>query len=464
MDVPYVERAIPRGPAGADTYEDVLATDTRNVPEFMHEGSVPNLGLDPIPVSNYLSHDYFAKEVAHVWEKTWQVACREEDISDPGDYHLYENVGKSLIVARLQSGEIKAFHNVCLHRGRKLVNASGCRKEFRCAFHGITWDLGGELKLNPLSWDLPQWKEQDMSLPEVQVATWGGFIFINMDSRAAPLEDFIGPMARDLDRYDLANSYKVLHLVKTVRSNWKVLAEAFMESSHSSVTHPQTKTYIADTNAQYDVLSDYVTRNFVASGVPSPCVADKNYTPSDIVRAMGSRGFAARAGEPSQAPATVPEGVTSRAFLGEAARQARSAEDGFDYSEVSDAELIDSLLYNVWPHMSFWGGYVNIYYSWRPNGLDPDTSIMEVMLLKRVPKGAARPKPARVHSLGLDEPFSAAPNAGPLGAVFDQDLGNVPFIQEGLRASPTGVVHFCQYTEIRLRKLHQLIDHWISVG
>ena len=462
MDTLHAGLAIARGPFGSETYEDVLQTDTRPVPDFLHEGAVPDLGLQPIPVSNYLSPLYFEKEVKRVWEKVWQVACREEDIPNVGDYYLYENVGKSLIVARVSENEICAYHNVCLHRGRKLVNGRGCRKEFRCVFHGITWGLDGQLAANPLAWDLPQWEGRDMGLPQAKVESWGGFVFVNMDPNAAPLIDFIEPMARDLDRYDLARSYKALHLVKKVRCNWKVLAEAFMESAHSSVTHPQTKTYIADTNAQYDILSDYVTRNFVASGIPSPCVADKNYTPTDIVRAMGGRGLAARVDKSDGALREVPEGVSARAVLGEAARQARSGEDGFDYKEVSDAELIDSLLYNVWPHMSFWGGYVNIYYAWRPNGLDPDTSVMEVMILKRVPMDGQRPKPAKCHYLDLDQPFSSVAEAGPLGAVFDQDLGNVSFVQEGLRASPNGMIHFCRYSEIRLRKMHQMIDQWIG--
>jgi phenylpropionate dioxygenase-like ring-hydroxylating dioxygenase large terminal subunit len=452
-----------RGPEGSESYEELLKNDSRTVPDFLHEGSVPDLGLEPIPASNYFSREYFDKEVKSVWDKVWQMACREEDIPNVGDYHLYENVGKSLIVARVAPDEIRAYHNVCLHRGRKLVSTGGCRKTFQCRFHGMTWDLKGKLAVNPLEWDLPQWKDQDMSLPQAKVETWGGFVFINVDTEAAPLSTYIEPMARDLDRYDFANSYKALHLVKKVRCNWKVLAEAFMEATHTTVTHPQSIPYVSDLNAQYDILSNYVSRSFVALGAPSHSAVAKAYTPTDIVRAMGGRGFAARDDSTDDVVIPeLPEGVGARAYLGDVARRVRAAEDGFDYSSVSDAELIDSLLYNLWPHMSFWAGYVSIYYSWRPNEMDPESCIMEVMVLKRVPNGAARPRPAKTHYLGLDELFATIKESGKLGVVFDQDLANVPFVQEGLHALRSGVVHFGRYTEFRLRKMHQLIDEWIE--
>jgi hypothetical protein len=302
-----------------------------------------------------------------------------------------------------------------------------------------------------------------MSLPEAKVAVWGGFVFINMDLGARPLADYIGPLAAHFEGYDYAGRYKAVHVAKVVRCNWKVLAEAFMESHHSITTHPQILPFLADANSQYDLISDYVTRQFSASGVPSPFVADKNYSPTEIIQAMGGQGAGTRRRGLEEGQSAVPDGVSARAYAAEAARASLSAEDGWDYSQASDAEMVDALLYNLWPNMSFWAGYApNLVYRWRPNGLDPESGIMDVIILKRVPKTGPRPKPVPVHELGVDDPWSDAVELGALAGIFEQDMGNLPYVQEGLHASGSGVVHFGRYSEMRIRKLHQMIDRYIA--
>jgi phenylpropionate dioxygenase-like ring-hydroxylating dioxygenase large terminal subunit len=284
----------------SESYDDILNRDTRPVPAFMRQGPAPDLGGGGIPVSRYFSPEYFQKEVDHIWPRVWQMACREEEIHDIGDYHIYEIVGKSLIVVRTAPDEIKAFYNSCLHRGRKLVTLNGCKNEFRCPYHGFTWNSDGSFKENPIAWDFPQWEGQDMSLPQAKVDTWGGFVFINMDLEAAPLSAFIGPLAEDFAGYDYAGRYKAVHVSKVVRCNWKVLAEAFMESHHSITTHPQILPFLADANSQYDLLSDYVSRQFSASGVPSPWVARETAPAAGAL--MKARARCPKASAPGRSP------------------------------------------------------------------------------------------------------------------------------------------------------------------
>jgi len=448
----------------SETYEDILGRDTRPVPDHLRQGPTPNIGVEPVPASRYYSAEQFQKEVDHVWSRVWQMACREEEIPNAGDYVIYDIVGKSFIVTRTASGEIRAFYNSCLHRGRKLVTLNGCKDEFRCPFHGIAWNTDGTFKDNPIAWDFPQWEGRDMSLPQARVGTWGGFVFINMDPDAPPLMDTIGALAAHFERYDFENRYIAAHVAKVVRCNWKALSEAFMESHHSLTTHPQILPFLADANSQYDLLDDFVSRHFSATGVPSPFVADRNYTADEIILAMGGRGGGRRAGA-MENPAIVPDGVSARVFAAEQTRQALGAEDGHDYSDCSDAEMVDALLYNVWPNMSFWAGYApNLVYRWRPHGRDPEVGVMDVIMLKRVPKSGPRPKPAPVHVLGVDEPWSAAPELGGLVGIFEQDMGNLPYVQEGLRASGNGLVHFSRYSEMRIRHLHQMIERYIARG
>ncbi len=454
----------------SESYEDILDRDTRTVPAHLRQGPAPDLGGEGIPVERYFSKEHFEKEVRHVWMKVWQWACREEDIPNVGDYHIYEVVGKSLIVVRTPDMSIKAFYNSCLHRGRKLVTLNGCRNEFRCPYHGIAWNNDGTFKDNPIGWDFPQWDGKDMGLPQAKVDTWGGYVFVNFDLNAPPVMDQIRPLADHFVEYDYENRYKAVHVAKVVRCNWKVLAEAFMESHHTITTHPQILPFLADVNSQYDMFNDFVSRQFSAQGVPSPVVHDKNYTPTEIVNFMSgvatsaqgdrlARGAGGGVGE-------VPDGMSARAYAADAARNSLSAEDGWDYSGCSDAEMLDALLYNVWPNMSFWAGFSpNLVYRWRPNGLDPESGIMDVIIMKRVPKTGPRPKPCVAHELGADDPWTDAPELGDgLIGIFEQDMGNLPFVQQGLHASGNGVVQFGRYTEMRIRQLHQMIERYIAEG
>jgi nitrite reductase/ring-hydroxylating ferredoxin subunit len=457
-DVNAPERIFRADRHPADSYEDILDRDLIAPPDFLRQRGTPDIGTAPVLASRYFDPAFFEKERAYLWPRVWQMACREEEIPQINDYFIYENVGKSFIVVRTAPDEFKAFYNSCLHRGRKLVTLNGCKSEFRCPYHGIAWNTDGTFKDNPIGWDFPQWQDRDVDLPQAKVDRWGGFIFINMDLGAPPLAQIMEPL---IDDY--ANRYKAVHVCKKVRCNWKATAEAFMESHHSVTTHPQILPGIGDCNSQYDILNDYVSRQFSASAVQSPLL-EGHLSEQQIADYMMGRGDTRR--PLAAASGALPEGMNARSFVAAQVRAAALRDGGNDFSAASDAEMIDSLLYNVFPHMSFWAGYAsNLTYRWRPNGLDPDSALMDVMIMRPVPKNAPRPKPAPVHELGLDDPWSDAPEMGEgLITIFSQDMGNLPYVQEGLRASGTGVVHFGRYTETRIRHHHQMIDRYIAEG
>jgi nitrite reductase/ring-hydroxylating ferredoxin subunit len=453
----------------ADTYEEILERDSRAIPEHLREGPVPDIGTEPIATARYTQPEFARLEEKFLWPRIWQMACREDEIPNPGDTAIYEVVGRSLLITRQADGSIRAFHNSCLHRARKLATLGGCKNEFRCPYHGIAWNTDGSFKDNPISWDFPQWEGKDVSLPEARVGTWAGFVFINMNKDAPPLDDVLGPIKAHFEHYDLENCYTFFHVQKIVPCNWKAAAEAFMESHHAITTHPQLLPYLADVNSQYDALSDHVTRQFSAQMVPSP-YNNRSYTETEIVQAvMGVGSRAAIGGPGNNEEIIVPDGTTARIVMAEMTRKALTAEDGHDYSDKSDAEMVDALLYNVFPNMSFWAGYMpKLTYRWRPNGHDHTTSIMDIYLLKRVPKGGKRPKPAPVFEIGLDESvLEFGPKAGMsngLAAVFEQDMSNLPFVQSGMEASEIGVLHFGRYAEMRIRLMHRMIDRYIAEG
>lgn len=439
-------------------YQALLARDSRPVPEVLASESPADLGTAPLDASRYTSPAFFELERERLWPRVWQVACREEEVPEPGDYHVYDVVGRSLVVLRQADGSLRAFHNSCLHRGRRVAAGQGQAGQLRCGFHGWTWNIDGTIRSVPCRWDFPQLADADLRLPEAQVATWGGFVFVNLDREAAPLADYLGVLPRHFERWRLEDCYKAVHVGKVIPCNWKVAMEAFMESYHVVATHPQILPVFADANAQYDVYGAHVNRNLAAFGAPSPHLGDDAVAPAEVVDGM--LGMMGRQ-RPADRPREGEEGA--RAYLGSLNRASFARAFGGDYEDVSDAETLDALVYNVFPNFAPWGGFApNIVYRWRPDGLKVDSCLMEVMILKRSAPGRPRPRPVGLRMLSPAESWSAATELPVLGPVVDQDMGNMPQVQAGLGASATGRVHLGRYQEVRIRHFHRTLDRYLA--
>ena len=444
-------------------YQDYLARDTNTVPKTLGTEHSEYLGSAPLEASRYTSQAFFDREATHLWPRVWQMVCREEDIPDVGDVYVYDIVGKSFLVTRVAADEIRAYYNVCLHRGRKLRTESGQTENFRCPFHGFTWDLNGSIRSVPCRWDFEHLSDDDLKLPEARIATWGGFVFLNMNLDAPPLEEYLEVLPAHFERWRLEDCYKAAHVAKAIRCNWKVAMEAFMESYHVIATHPQILPVIADANAQYDILGRHVNRNLTAFAAPSPHLG-QGVTEEEVLRGMLSLWGKPGSADELLAGTGADTGKTEpRRILGALNRGAFRRAHGGDYSTVTDAETLDALVYNVFPNFSPWAGFApNIVYRWRPRNRAVDECLMEVMILKRVSEGASKPRGVPVHWLDDDEPWSSASELPILGPVIDQDMSNMPYVQEGLAASANNEVQLGNYQEVRIRHFHQTLDEYLT--
>ena len=452
-------------PSIGTDFQDYLRRDPRNRGKVLAASPPRESGstYSSVSAERYTSREFHEREKARLWPRVWQMACREEDIPQPGDYTLYEIVDHSFFLVRQQDGTIKAFYNSCLHRGRMLVTHPGSTQQFRCPFHGFTWTIDGRLKEIPCRWDFPDVKDEHCALPEARVESWGGWVFLNMSADAVPLAEYLGPLPQHFVEWGLDHSYIGVHVARVVASNWKATLEAFSEAWHSADTHPQILPYTGDTNSQYDHWPEYphVDRMITPFGVPSPYLEGKVSEQEIFDALMSMPGGGGRRGSPVQM--AVPPGTTGRALVAHLMRGACSTAYGADMSHAPDAELLDAILYNVFPNFVPWGGYgPSLNYRFRPNGDDHHSSIMEVMILMRHPKDAPKPPSAAVHWLAPEEPWTNAPQLGPLGPIFDQDMGNLGFVQRGLKASAGKRVLLSRYQESRLRHLHELIDQYLE--
>jgi nitrite reductase/ring-hydroxylating ferredoxin subunit len=329
------------------TYQQLLDTDSHEVPEVLRWFSPMAPSTADVPVERYTSAEFHRLEVEKIWKKVWQMACREEDIPEAGDHITYDIAGWSVLVVRGDDGEIKAFHNVCPHRGRLLKERPGRSHELRCAFHGFAWELNGCLKQMPCQWDFPRVVPDEWSLPEVKVGFWGGFVFINMDPDCDTLENHLGDLSAHFERWPLEDRYKEAHVAKVMNCNWKVAQEAFMEAYHVVATHPQLLPSIGDAISQYDVFGNFC-RAITPNGTPSPHL---NWVPTEqeMFDAMSDRNL------DEDPKGIVPEGETARHMAAEAARTSLRPALGDRVDELCDAEMTESIYYTVFPNFHPWG-------------------------------------------------------------------------------------------------------------
>ncbi len=440
------------------SYQELLDTDTHEVPEVLRLESPRYFGSQDMPVERYTSREWHEKEVKYIWSRTWQFACREEHIPDVGDYTVYEIARMSFFVIRTAPDTIKAFWNSCLHRGRQLKEVDGNCAEIRCPFHGFAWELDGSFKHAPSDWDFSHVTERavdgEFQLPEALVATWNGFVMINPDSDAEPFHEWAADAVDHFQRWDLSDRYVEAHVAKVIECNWKISQEAFCESFHADTTHPQTAAYLGNPNSQIDVF-DSCSRVITPAGTVSPMIWYE-VDEEQIMRAM----MDTRVDE--DIPFDIPEGDTARQVAVRAARERWRPVVGELADHWSDSEMIDNFDYTIFPNFHPWGSYNRIVYRFRPNGDDHRTSLMEVFLLS--PFTGERPPPAPLHLLGPDESFTDAPEIGMLGKVFNQDLGNMSKVQKGLEGSKKGAVTLSDYMESKVRWLHYMLDEWIGSG
>ena len=432
---------------------DLVLDDERPLPEYLRERVPYHAKSQQVPVHRYTSREWHLLEREHLWRKVWQMACREEHIPEVGSYVLYDIAGDSYLIVRTREG-IKAYVNACLHRGRALKDYDGRCSEFRCSFHGFTWRLDGTLRHTPAPAEFPE-IEADRDawhLPEAKVGVWGGFVFINPDPDAEPLEDFLGTMPEHFARWDFEHRYLQAHVAKKIRCNWKIAQEAFDEGLHLGATHPQSAPYVGDANAAVDVYGNYA-RQISPSGTPIEDLP-VDATETDILKRM----LDVREGE--DLPIPFSQRSTARDAMARAGRERWRQALGDEADDISDAELVDHWNYIVFPNFHPWGGYNRIIYRFRPNGDRHDESIFEVMFL--TPYRGERPPTAEVTHLDFEDSWTKAPELQTLGLVMEQDTFNMEAVQRGLETTRRPYVIASTAQEGILTWRHDLLSKWVA--
>ena len=213
-------------------------------PEAVVATKVPLQITDPelIPVRRYFDQEFYERECERLWPNVWQMACRLEQIPNPGDWTEYRILDRSVIVVRTAQG-VKAFHNACRHRGVALVSGHGnCQPQgFICPFHGWRFNMDGEntFVYGKHLFSERQLDKADLALRPCRVELWGGCAFINFNNDAPSFRECIGPVADRLEAHGVSKLRSEWWFATVLPANWKTAMEAFMEGYHVMRTHPQ---------------------------------------------------------------------------------------------------------------------------------------------------------------------------------------------------------------------------------
>ena len=293
----------------------------------------------------YISEDFMRSEWNGIWTKAWLFAGLESDLSETGDFFVYDIGRESIVITRNDENEISAFYNVCQHRGNKIVTLeSGSFNKVSCPYHGWTYGLDGTLEHVP---DRELFKEgvpcEEKSLKPVKVSVWAGLVFINMDESSSSLETFLGPIIDQLKPYKFEKMNLVKHqTVSLLETNWKTVRDNFLEQYHVDFIHPQHASFVDCCDAENDLWPFGHTRTMVTSPVVNP----RYSTPEEPPEFMKDYLKGLRL-NPDDFNGKVPE--IRKAIQKQ--KRVIGNELGFDFSEFTDDQVSDVLQYDIFPNI-----------------------------------------------------------------------------------------------------------------
>jgi phenylpropionate dioxygenase-like ring-hydroxylating dioxygenase large terminal subunit len=192
-----------------------------------------------LPWSWYADPAMLRRESDQIFARSWQYAGHTGQITEPGSYFTSSAGEIPIVVTRARDGELRAFLNVCRHRGSVVATGEGKRETLQCSYHAWTYGLDGQLRAAPRSDREPDFDASELGLVPAAVGTWGRFVFVNPDRDAAPLADALGEVPALLgELIDLDVLEHRFRLEWELDANWKVACENFLECYHCAVAHP----------------------------------------------------------------------------------------------------------------------------------------------------------------------------------------------------------------------------------
>ncbi|WP_211592361.1 SRPBCC family protein [Microbispora sp. H10836] len=270
----------------------VTMADVRRVGTGFHQDPERSMSLRS---EAYTDPRWLDVDVRAVFARTWQWVCHVEKLRSPGSYVSATVAGMPIAIVRDRDGALRAFYNVCKHRAHELLTGSGTTRNIVCPYHAWTYGLDGQLKAARRADKMATFDKSEICLDQVLVEEFGGFVYVNLDSGAAPLAEQAGDLAAEIARWapDVAGLTLAKRLTYDIASNWKNVIDNFLECYHCHIAHKEfvdlvdmdtyeVKTYgiwsshFAEAgkqeNSAYDVAGASVTEHAVWWLWPNTCL------------------------------------------------------------------------------------------------------------------------------------------------------------------------------------------------
>lgn len=444
------------------------------------------------PVEAFISREYAEAEPERLWSKVWQQAGRVEEVPEVGNFITYNICHDSILIVRDTPTSLKAYHNVCPHRGRRLVgdntgggpvvlkqatgshSAKGKQLKFGCNYHAWTFGLDGQASYIP---DQEDWQGAlhagCTSLTPVQVDTWGGWIWINMDPAAGPLREWLEPVASLIDPFEFDKMRYRFRFWGIFDCNWKVALEAFLEPYHVQGTHPQlikygdfysfSKAFGLHGQTGFDSKAHRAAGTAVETSVhraagdgdPRTTIAQMQDEYWETIGASTSETLVRTAQRlPDELPEGTPAAEVHKHWL--ASAKAEDAARGVNWPELTDAQIAAAgLALSIFPNVNFIPGPTfALSYRVRPFGTDPDKCIFEAVALDRFPEG---------HEPETEWTYAAQDlDAWPY--VIAQDISNMVEMQRGYKSRGFRGNLPNPWQERKVTNLHRGLAKYMGTG
>jgi phenylpropionate dioxygenase-like ring-hydroxylating dioxygenase large terminal subunit len=210
--------------------------------QAVSQGELDWLGNEPIPAEPYYDPQYFELERKAVFERSWLQIGHVCELPERGSFirRDVEVANASVLIVRGMDGEIRAFYNICTHRGTELVEAeAGRQSRFSCRYHRWTFGTDGALVSAP-DFDQFHVRKADCALRGVAVDVCAGLVFINFAERPEPLRQWLGDLAERLEALPVARATTFTEYVYDIEANWKLTYDNFQENYHLRFVHPRS--------------------------------------------------------------------------------------------------------------------------------------------------------------------------------------------------------------------------------
>lgn len=435
----------------------------------------PPSGRDPITPSKankghaarYFDRGVMEQEWENLWPKVWLMAGLASDVPEVGDFFKYDFSRESFIIVRSDENTIKAFYNVCPHRGNQLVSEDfGSLDRFTCPFHNWKFGLDGEnIEVTDPETFRPEVLCNNLDLAGVRCETLGGIVFVTMNDDMTPLRTWLGPVAEEIERYELQHMRPVRHNISTWYANWKIGYDGFGEAYHVQGIHPQMEGSNDGLRAKIELLDNGMTRQITPWAQPAAFSADQTNLDDNLKAMLGSARI--------DAETYTGKATDVRRDIQRGKRNLTPAQmGGLDYSKFSDELLSDNLNMDVFPNIGLaFHPETAFIFQFVPHPTDPEMCMLnDITLYRPIPDSDYTPLwmglPEGTDFSGHTRPEIRRSNPGVgespgLGLTLDQDASQFPLVQRGQRSRGFRGPLFSEQ-EVRLSHFHAEYDLYMA--